>query len=359
MPDQQYFLQCSLQVLGKTIMAEEALRLASPTVDAKLTQQLQPPEGLPPVRILQYLSRAALEQNVVEDTMQRGRPAIELEIAGPSQTFARWLVADRSNRNRLTSFIGTWRYMAVDTAAERDLLYDQFKTEFTRDPVLIVRPTNGGPAREIAARPGTKHAMKELGCTIHIKEFFPHFAIDDHTNMPLNRSQRRKNPAALVEVEHGDTKSQRWHFARFPDYGDEGDSALPVRITLDCPMQADGKTPDFVLVTTRRKDHVVWTRADGEVSERTLAEGDTVPIAGSQYAFAVRRFIPSGRLVEKYVPANHRDAVPVLQIETTDADGKPTALWMTVGNPRIVQTAKGPLTITFGPRRNKPTGAHK
>lgn len=81
-------------------------------------------------------------------------------------------VADEMERNKLTSFTGTWRHMAVAAKALRNELFQQFETEFTRPPKLLIRDVGAEqPWREVSAEPGSKHRLKDMGCRVRIVKF--------------------------------------------------------------------------------------------------------------------------------------------------------------------------------------------
>ena len=363
MPDQKFYLRCRLETETAPSLVEAPLELASPAMPAELNQTVSPPADLPPLRLLRYLPRAVLEQNVVpDDKNPAARPAVKLSIDGPTQSHQRWLVADDPKRNRLISFIGTWRYMAVDDKRQRDELFEQFRTELTRPPKLLITAPGAAEPVEMPAKPGTVRKLDKPKCTVRVREFFPHFGLNDKTKQPVNQSDRRLNPAALLEIEGRGGREERWVFAEFPDFKSDQESSLPLRITLDCPRDHDSAAPDFTLVTVGRTAHEFWTRpADEKGKARTepLALNKRVEIAGSPYTFHLAKFIPAGLLVEQYHATQGRGAVSALQIQTKDAADQEVTVWLELGKQRVIPTAKGPMVLVFGPRPGGPVGGHK
>jgi hypothetical protein len=260
------------------------------------------------------------------------------------------LVADDNERNRLTSLIGTWRYMCVTDQQQRDELYEQFENELTREPRLLVSRGDGTGARRLSVKAGDVHRLDELGCTLRVLKFYPHFGLDKQTSEPVNQSDKRLNPAVLVEIESGGEKEERWAFAKFADFRMQ-DAKLPYRIEFDCALEQTRSSPDFAIVTVGGKTHEVWTRHAGERISKQAALNEAVEVVGSQYEFSLARFVPAGRLVEEYRAARGRGATTALRLETTNADGDEVSLWLAIGRERVIQTAQGPLTVSFGPRR--------
>jgi hypothetical protein len=123
----------------------------------------------------------------------RVRRQVELSIAGPKQSFRRWLMAGDPERNRLSSYIGTWRFMAVKSKEERDALWRQFETEFTRAPEIVVRGEGTSNEQRIAAEVGRTYALDDQRGKITVKKFHPDCGMDRTTGEATNQSERRKN----------------------------------------------------------------------------------------------------------------------------------------------------------------------
>ena len=358
MPDQRFYFSCRLEGGKEPTVIEVPLRMPTPTAPADLDQLVRLPKPLGPIHLTQYLPRATLEQMAVPDDRDNAPPAIELSIDGAKQSFQRWLVAGDVERNRLVSFIGTWRYMSVADSKQRDELLTQFKTEFTREPKLVVSRLDGSQSREVPVKVGSATVLEGLGCKISVRSFFPDFAMDNTTHSPVNQSNRRNNPAALLEIEHEGSRQERWVVARFPEYNPSNAQALPFRISLKCPALPKGNTPDFALVTVNRTTHEVWTRNQGKITTSPLAIHQRVDIPGSQYTFQINAYVPRARLAEHYKAAEGGDATPALRIETTDASGSRKPLWLELGKQRLVPTPQGLMVVAFGPRKSRPTGGH-
>lgn len=249
--------------------------------------------------------------------------------------------------------------MSAADEEQRDELFRQFKAELTHDPTLRVSRADGSSPCELAARPGTAHGLDDLGCQVRVRAFYPHFSFDKETHKPVNQSDKRLNPAALVEIEHNGKKEERWVFAKFPDFKGKEAQALPFRVTLDCPLAGKRTTPDFVLVTIDRRAHEVWVRYDGNITARPVRVGERIDAPGSRYDFHIARFVESGRLVEECRPSDTKGAITALQATTTDASGRPLVVWLELGKKRVISTDKGRLVVSFGPRQIAPAaGRH-
>jgi len=356
MPDQQYYIRMHLDREGEPVLVEELVNLPSPSAPAALDQVVTLPTPLSPIRLTQYLPQATLTQTVVAEDGPQGKPAIELSIDGPTQSYQRWLVAGDMERNRLTSFIANWRYMSVVDSKQRKELYTQFENELTRDAKLLVSARNGTRSHELAVKPGATHTLEDLDCRIGIKSFYPHFAMDRDTKEPTNRSDKKLNPAALVEIEYKGEKEERWVFAKFPDYSQSKERTLPFKVTLDSPVELQRDLPDFVVVTMDRSKHEVWARYEGAVTSKEFSAGERISVGKTQYNFHIARFVASGQLVEDYRPAEGRGGVPALQFKTMDESGKELARWLPAGGQQVIATTIGPMTISFGPRQAAPHG---
>ncbi len=359
MPDQRLYFQCTLAGADAQILVEEGLRLPSASAPAPMDQIVALPAPRPPIRLKQYLPKASLEQEVVPDKSGKGRPAIQIAIEGATQSYNRWLLAGQPERDRLTSFIGTWRYVAVANEQERDELHRQFAEELTRKPKLIIHGTDGDTQKTVPCEKGRSATIKELGCRIRVLEFYPHYGLDLDAKKPVNRSEKRLNPAALIEIEQNGKTEQRWVFGKFPQFQAEQGQGLPIEIRLDCPLHREQDRPDFVIVTVNRTRHELWSRHAGKQAYRKIDIGEKANVGGARYTFHVAKFTPSGRLVEAYRKVSGKGGVTALQIEFTDASGARTPLWLELGKPRVISTAQGPLTVAFGPRQaDRPAKGH-
>lgn len=355
MPNQQFVLRCQTQ--DKVV--ETPIKLASPGMPSELSQTVELPAPFAPVRVSQYLPRAVLDQSVVAAEGPDTHHAIKLSIEGPTQSHQRWLLAGDADRNRITSYIGTWRYMAVDGKPQRDELLRQFEEEYTRPPKLFISDAaTDSPWHEIAAKPGTGREISELGCHVRILEFFSHFGIDQATKKPVNQSERRINPALLVEIRKGERTEQRWVFSAFPDFSMPDADSLPFRTRFDCPKDARQRRPDFVLVTIAAATHEVWQRYEGHQTVRTIGLKDKVDIPGSQYSFAITAFVPSGRLIESFSPATDKGGVAALKLETLFDSTEGGTLWLGMGRERTIRTVNGAVTLVFGVRRPNTEEVH-
>ncbi|MFQ5429747.1 MAG: hypothetical protein ACE5E1_05490 [Phycisphaerae bacterium] len=359
MPGQRYYLQCRFEGERKPILIEKPIRLASLAAPAKLDQAVELPEPLAALRLVEYLPQAVLEQRVVHIEAPGARPAVRISVDGPTQSIQRWLIADDAERNRLTSFIATWRYMAVNDEAARDALLDQFKHEFSRPPRLLIGDPDGGQHQAMPAQAGEMRAFEALHCTVRVEKFFSHYAMDESKRQPVNLSDQRINPAALVTIERNGRKEHRWVFAKFPKFGSNKKDTLPLKIVLDCPIDTTRPTPDFCLVTVGKTAHEVWTRNGTTHTQAVLTVGKKVAIPGTRYTFHVRQYEPAGELKETYRPAAVGGGAPALKVRFTAAPARPTELWLRLGKPRIVHTAIGPMSVAFGPRPSRASGGHR
>lgn len=353
LPSQAFSFRCQFEQDGEKIDIEVPISLASPMAAATLDQTIPLPGGLKPVRVLRYLPRAKYEQQALA-TEADGRRAIQISIDGAKQALQRWLIAGDWDHNRLLSLIGTWRYMAVGDTKQRDELFKQFKNERTRTPTLIVGHTDGSVRRTIPLKINERQHLAELGCTVRVKAFFPHFVMDKTTKEPSNGSDDLVNPAAHVQIEHAGRTESRWVFARFPDFKKGQSTDLPFRIKLDSPVKRRRIIPDFAVVTIGGKTHEVWTQHEGKVDSKRVKPGDRTDVPSSRYTFHIAKFLPSARLHEQYIPSPEKGARTVLQIETSDGSGAKTSLWLVSGEPRVIRLDGRTVTVGFGTQTFQP-----
>ena len=355
MPDQKLYFQVRPAAVGDTLTTP--LSLETPLREAKLDQTVTPPGKFPPIRLKEYLPQSTLDQRVVEDKGSDGRPAVRLSVDGPTQSYQRWLLADDAERNRLISFIATWRLMRLTDASQRDELFDQFKNELTRKPKVLVGRIDSEATRAIALGDDLPQKLDDLGCTVRVRHFFPDYAMDDKTMTPVNRSEHRVNPAALVEIEHGGVTEQRWVFAKFPGFVQPDVNQLPYRVSLDCPVETPQKVPDYAVVVIGADRVELWTRHEGETKSAAFAKGDAVAVHGSQYKFKLTEFVECGRIVEEYKSAAR--GVAALRVEIGEDPASAPTVWLEMNKPRTVSTPAGALVLSFGTQPSPPpAGGH-
>lgn len=358
MPDQKLLVRCQLVESNPPSNVETPLsvNLQSPIDDVDQTVPLPSPS--PPMRVRKFLPHAMMEQSVIADAAATAPPALELSIEGPTQSFRRWLIAGDHERNRLISYIGTWRYMAVTTPLERDQLLKEFETEFTRDPKLIVSRVDGSDARELPLTLNSTREAEGLGCKVRVLQFMPDYAMDNAAKAPVNQSDRRRNPAALVELDMEGRVETRWVFSKFPDFSQKDSTLLPYRVLLDCPAQGTADAPDFAVVTVARESHAVWSRIDGKTVSRSFTTADEVPIPGSPYRFRLANFVPQARMVEFFKKDESGKAAPALEIEYPLTDGSTARAWLALGHHRRVVTAAGPAIVSLELRGTRAPAGH-
>ncbi len=359
MPGQVMYFSCQVEGPGDAGPIEVPVKLAMPMAPAELDQTVKLPSPLKPLRLTYYLPRAKLDQNVVPSNNPDAKPAVRLAIKGPKQSYDLWLIADDPQRNRLICLIGTWRYMTVADEQDRDELYRQFENEFTRVPTLRIGPPDSDTRHEVPATVGTVRELPDLNCVVSVQKFFPHFSYNRETNEPMNRSDKRLNPAALILLTSGEKQEERWVFSRFPQFESSTGESLPVDVTLECPTGKKSATPDYAVVTVGGNSNEVWERHNGTTTSRPIAIDKPVDVAGSRYAFRLANFVPAGRLIENYLPHDGKGGVTALQIAFTDAAGKPATTWLELSKQRALSTEGGRLVVWFGPRQPTAPARHK
>ena len=358
MPDQKLVVRCQMAASNPPSSVEMPLKvnIQMPTDDLGQTVTLPAPS--PPIRLRKFLPHAVMEQSVVADATDNAPPAVEVSIEGPTQSFRRWLIANDHERNRLISYIGTWRYMAVSTPSERDRLFKEFEAEFTRDPKLVVSRVDGSDARELSLTLNKTEELKGLGCKVRVLQFMPDYAMDNAAKAPVNQSDRRRNPAALVELEVGGRLETRWVFSKFPEFSQKDSTLFPYRVLLDCPAQGSADTPDFAVVTVARESHVLWSRVDGKTTSRSFTTADEAPIPGSQYRFRLMNFVPQARMVESFTEDDRGKASPALEIEYPQPDGTTAKTWLALGHHRRVETAAGTAVVSLEVQGSQTPAGH-
>ena len=359
MPGQEFELRCRLVGIGEPREVVTPLHLPSVSSDALLNQRIDLPQPQAALRVLRFLARAKVEQSVTPTADASGAPAVRIVIQGPSQEYERWLAADDADRNRLISLIGTWRFMAVASAAERDELYQKFEHELTRPPVLRVRREKGDATLELEARVGVEHLVDDPACTLVVREFLPDFVFDRETGEPTRRSDSRLNPAALVEIRTDRKTEKRWVFSRFPDFAASEDVQIPIEVVLDCPLEKKRSMADFALVSVARAAPETWLRHNDRVRTFAGGPGQIINVPETNYTFRIAGFVPSGRLTETYESTAERGAVTALEVEVVHTDGRTETVWLTLDGERVIADASGArLTLWFGPRVARPGSTH-
>ena len=236
----------------------------------------------------------------------------------------------------------------VAGAEQRDRFFEQFKQEPDRLPTLQVSSRDGGKTHAVSAAVGTAQTIEELGCTVRVLRFFPHYNHDTQTAKPVNLSDKLRNPAAFVEISGVRGTEERWVMARFPDYGASALKKDSLVLTLDCPVEKEQPSADFVLVSGKAQ-HELWTRFGEEVTSRSLALDEKVAIPACQYTFRVVESLPKARLVEYYVPTTEfKGALTTLEIEYPDADGELVKTWLEMDRVYTLASAIGSLKVRFG-----------
>jgi hypothetical protein len=349
---QSLYFTCHVNEGAESKAVESKLNLPSMMLAGDLDQVVELPPPLPPIRLVRYLPLARFQQDVEPDPEKKAEPAIQISIDGPKLSYQRWLVAGDPSRNRMSSLIGTWRYVQAADQEHRNELFEEFQNELDRDPRLIVSRPDGQDRCELSVREGDVHQLDELGCTIRVLSFYPYYTRDNMTKQPINLSDKRMNPAVHLEIERGDVKEDRWAFTLFPDYDHDDAKRLPYKIIFDCPVENKrDSTPQFTLVTVGRSEHEIWVRHGEETRFDSLALNQKIKIESSQYTFHACRFVSSGKLVESYSPTDERkEAVTAMKIETFGAEGEQISEWLVLGEEKQIRIRNGTISVSFGSR---------
>ena len=359
MPDTRFFVHVGTAGGPSSNFSDTALRIRSASSSEDIDQLVASPDSSASVRVVRYLPSAELEQSAIADETGVGRPAVEIAVEGPSQAFRRWLLADDPERNRLISYIGTWRYMAVDGSSERKALFELFENEPTRPPTIRVSSAENEDWREVSLELNRLQSLPELGCTVVVRQFLPDYAVDRETLTPTSLSERKRNPAAFVEIEHRGVKDTRWVFAKFPDFAHASTSQVPFRAVLDCPIETDGNSPDFAIVTVAGSQHEVWTRKGGKTTVTPMTPGIQFAIPESQYGFRLGKHVPCARLVETYRATAQAKGRPAIKVEFSDEKGKNAELWLGMGHFQRIVTQRGAFLVGFDDRSGSSVEGHR
>jgi hypothetical protein len=357
MPDARFCARVRAINAVSSDSSNVALELRSVSVAAELNQPIVVPESQASFRVVQYLPSTELEQTVAADESGQASPAIELAVEGPTQSMRRWLVADDPERNRLISYIATWRFMAVKDAARRDALLEQFRTELTRVPAIRIASSDRENWHGLPLDVGRTQDVPELGCAVTVRQFVPDYATDRTTLTASSKSERMKNPAALVDIEHQGIKEAKWVFAKFPGFS-EADRQLPFRVILDSPIETDGRVPDIAVVAVGNSHHETWIRKDGETTSTPLCINSQQAIPGSQYALRIVQHVTSARLVETYRPVSHGKGRPAIEIEYPDEKGNAARAWLGMGHSRRLATQGGAIVVGLDDCTSTPSKGH-
>ncbi len=353
MQGQQFVLQVHL-VGAETKIIEVPLKMVTTEAPQTLDQAIELPAPRKPLAARRYLPKAAMEQEVVADESGTNPPALELSLEGSTQSFRRWLAAGDPERNRLSSYIGTWRFMAVQSKDERDTLWRQFETEFTRAPEIVVRGAGESGEQRIPVVVGRTKVLDELGGKFTVKKFYPDCAMNQTTGEATNQSERRRNPAALVEIEHAGAIEARWVFAKFPGFAPAQGHALPYQVTLDCAIEPAEGLPDFAIVAIGEKAEL-WTRSGRETNSKPIAVGEKVPVPGTSYQFNVGKIVSSAQMKEIYKKDEKGKAA--LEIEYIGSGGTVDKLWIELGHTRSVTTVDGQIMVSLQVRDENAKGS--
>ncbi len=227
-PARSYYFQYRIEGTEKPLVVRVPIELASITTAAELDQVIELPAPLSPIRLTRYLPRAVVEQLVVPDESDRAKPAVLISIEGATRTVQRWLLADDPERNRLTSFIGLWRYMAVTDNSQRDELFRQFENEPQRNRTQIALPdfvllTVGRSGHELWSRHNDKISAKPL-------------ALNERIEIPASRYTfriARFVPAGRLHEEYKPTEARDAVSALRIQAVDPSGAPLPLWLKLD------------------------------------------------------------------------------------------------------------------------------
>lgn len=345
MPDQNLIVRCRLVDSDPPKTLDKALAVRGP-METTLSEALPLSSAGAELRVIRYLPHAVLEQHVLPSSDSASPPAIQLLIQGESQSFERWLVADDPERNRLSSFVATWRYMQVQNEKERTELFAAFEQELTREPRLVIAPTGQGRQSHRIVASDDSRVIPELSLRVRTKQFLPDARMQGAGAAPVNQSARRKNPAAQIELEHNGVTESRWIFAKFPDFGPKADNRLPFDISLDCPIEGAAGFPDFAIVTIPPEKHEAWTRVDNHTKNLSVKIGDRMEIPGAQYVFFMKNFIANAQMMETYIADPKGKAPPAIEVEYTHPDGRKKT-WVALRQYRTVTTTAGSAVISL------------
>jgi len=347
---------CRVDTLPAPVSAEINLEIPPSREPVDLAQELELPAPLSSIRLGLFIPKSKCKQSFVPEQGEDAHSGIEISIDGPSQSYQQWLIAGNPERNRLISLIGNWRYMAVDGIKQRNQLFEQFAKELTREPTIAISKLNGQAEHQFPLKIGETKTFADLNCSVRVREYFPHFVIDEASGKPINFSEKQENPAVLVEIRHEGRTEERWVFARFADFKADEFERLPFRITIQCPSEKTNDLPNFAIVSIGDTGHELWTHKDDKHLSRPIGLRDRIEIKPTDYTFHVSRFVPAGRLIETYVPTDQKVGRAALQIGTFDGNGNEVEIWLEKGKSRVIPTALGPMTIGFGPRPSECPG---
>ena len=90
-----------------------ALEMPNQMIAGLLNQAVPLPDSEVPIRLLGYLPLAVPKQRIEPDMSPTAQSALRMMIEGPKLSYERCLITGSPTRNRMTSLIGSWRYISV------------------------------------------------------------------------------------------------------------------------------------------------------------------------------------------------------------------------------------------------------
>ncbi len=110
-----------------------------------------------------------------------------------------------------------------------------------------VRDTRTGKVRQVSLKVGQEKEISDMGVKLKLIAFYPDFVITEEG--PTSRSDELRNPAALMELDHGNSTSRVWVFAFFPNVHQK---------KSDYEVKFVSFKPVFYTVLQVSKDPGVW-----------------------------------------------------------------------------------------------------
>jgi hypothetical protein len=333
--------------------------LGDPTAPADLSASAVSEDGQLRLTLKRYMPHARITPLGKPDPSGKAGPAVEILMSVVGQAMPRWLAADDPQYNELPS-PAAMTYVRLSEGRTIDDEIQYLKQLASSEPTLIVRDPSGRD-RPVAHTIAPGKALDLLGgkLKLRIKRLLTDYHMDPKTGQPVNRSDKPRNPAVVVEAEANGKSQQAILFARYPGFSRNATHAgrtLVFRWHMPKPHMGLGQ---MTLVDRADGPLTLLIARGGKVQRLAVKAGETTPIAGQNVTLKLVRRLPSARIEVKAENVSNALRRPTVQVQIAQGDEPVETVWITARRPVARRTSKGVLQLRLGIRRVKPPNSKK
>jgi hypothetical protein len=294
------------------------------------------------IRLKEYLPDLKWEAAAVEDP--NGGIVAKLRAKGENFEQEVLLCADDPSTQSFSSSIGGVTLVGLHDPNIVEKLVPELADANAVGIVSVWLEDAQSPI-EYVVTPGHTISIPELGHTLSVLSYVPHYSIDTETKEVTNQSKEPVNPAIKVRVESAEETYEQWLWAKFPSFAhDATKHALNMKFTNFVLGHTEGT---HLLVVSLGSRPWILSSTSGKVKAEPVTPGKPYPFTNKEYYFSVEEIIDHAVIETRWSNNSEQLLHPAFVAVVEEDDIEQEAV-LELNRPYHGKTSLGTMVLLYG-----------